>query len=596
MKMLAAIAFLALLTGVAGAAPAAGEGDEEKIERAREALKKRLLDAETKGVVAIKGSRAAAPPAADEAGESADEVARPALTPAARQAARPPAVVTSCLTADMIADLAAATAADPMGSIQSLQNLLLDNEAEYRGEIELQLATAYLAIGFAEEAGAIARGRTDARAVGVAALAALMQGGADPDHGALAAHLSCGPLYGVAMKALRAADGVPPTLTSEEAALMQSLPPAIASPIAGALALSMLDHGERDHARALRPLIADAAVAAIVDASLTQASDSAIAALAPVAADPGPMQARAIEALAASAASHPDANALVDENLADAAASAPGGRDRSRLNELLAGRLAMAGKIEESLRALGRSAGADKASPAATTAAALLGDALKGPADDKRLQALSALANEPDFASHVLGEDAAGRAIEDFMALGAARELQAFLDARGVTGTARDHALARALLRAGDADGAATLVGPHASRPEFQDLAFKIAAARDDAAAFDAMLHEAERRGDLDLVARIAWRRGDFERAATARSAIEESGDGAAAERLALALLAARRAAPSAALPSQKKGAMAGLRHMFSPPPANSGDGALRAFAEGVATEIAYIRKRRAHE
>lgn len=582
-------------------ATAADAADERaRIEEARALLQERLVDAESKGVVALKGGRADG--GAGEAPGDGLREARPALRVGEIRSI-------SCLTPDMLSETAAAIGGDPIGAIDALRKAVLDRENNLRREIELQLAVSYLVIGFSEEAGAIVRDMDDPRAVATAALADLMSGapvGAD-----LSVLQSCGQLSAVIREASRAQAGEEARIGDAEIQLLSSLPDPVAVPIAEIFALAAIDHGDLDLARKLEASIAEARrsgaltpAQSILRVALKGGDapkETVIAAMAPIAAAPGPMRARAIEALSAALPATDvsrDAQAF-DLDLEDAAASASDPGDRAKLYMILAGRRAMNADAEASVKALVKSVSADSSAMTAATRAAsrLLGEALSAADADRRLDALAAIVTTDGFAARTLEEDTAKRAIAELTALGASDAVGAVLSDRGEPAPSIHLALAASMMRAGDYDAAWKTIEPYAAEPEFVELAFRIGAARDDPAALRIAERSAAALMNDEIAARAAWRRGDWAQAESALTkTIDEKADAKVAERLALAALANGRNSPPAALESILSTARNGgaLRRLFSQP-AKDPDAA-RAFAEGVAEEIAFIRERIAHE
>lgn len=530
----------------------------ERVERARAALLQRLSDAKEDGVVEIRG----------------DGPQTPSRTPA----------VAACLTTEMLIGADTATAGAPMETIESLRRLLLDGDGDERAEIDLQLAIAYLVVGFAEEARAIARAHDDPRAVAIAAIADVMSGEM------IAGAAGCGDLYELAVKADRARAGGAPHLSETEIAMIAALPDPISAPIAEVFALAARDHQDQMLANRLRPLLdRDSKAAAFFEEPA-----NASAALKQIASDPGPMQARAIEALATAA--DPAAASVVDENLEDAAARAAP-HDRRRLGDLLVARGADQERIAASIRALRRAAARDPASPATRQAGAILRAAVAGKDSDKRLQALAAIASEHKFAAPALDDDAARRAIDELIAFGAVDALTRVLDARGAAGDDRDLALGGALARAGDIDKAWLIAAPHEGEAPFSPLLFRLAAMRGDAASVATAARAAASAGDQVSEARLAWRAGDWKRAQAAfEGALAKSPDDAVAEKLALAALASARSQAPPTISRTKNPAINALHHMFAPRPEQPTDRALRRFGKGVAIEADFIKKRLAHE
>jgi len=585
-----AISALLLLSAVdpAGAEPAPVGGEQVRIEEARAAFRERLSDAQSKGIVFLKGG------------------ASPAIPAPARPAQRlrvGDANPITCLTADMLSQTAAIVEVEPSQTIEALQNVLVDGRDGDRGELELQLAAAYLVIGFAEEAAAVASGRKDARAAAIVSLARLMSG-APPVADGAAAYVGCGDFYWTIARVEGMLAGGAVDVSDRDIDFLKSLPQPVAAPIAEALAITALDRGDRRAAARLKEILDRSAsssrradAAAFIDTALRQPAltpEEMQTALTPIAAEPGPLRDRAIIALApvlAQAADH-DAHLAFDNDLEDAAA----GRSSlgAALGLLLAERRERRGDLTGSLRQLAKEhrAGEAKDGAAATAAQRLLAAALHAGGADRRLQALAAIAAEPAVAAPVLNDADFELVVSEFVAVGAAEALDAFLSARGVAPKARRAIVARTLVRAGRFGEAKDIARPDAGDPAIAEILFT-ANAFEDKSENQSAAQSASYAGRPDLLARLAMRRGDWKAAEAdfarigAAALAEEN-----AERMAIAALANGRAAPPpAALEAlQRNGSE--LPGFFAPAQLQSA----ASVAENVEREITFIRRRISHE
>lgn len=583
--MATAISVLLLASALdpAGAEPAPVAGEQLRIEEARAALRARLSDAQSKGIVSLKGD---APPAAEAPEKDAFRLRVGDANPV------------TCLTVDMLSQTAAIVEKEPNRTIEALQQVIVDGRDGDRGELELQLATAYLVIGFAEEAAAVASDRKDARAAAILSLARLTVGAAPPPEGA-AAYGGCGEFYRAIARVEKMIAGGAVEIADSDIRFLQSLPPPVAAPIAEALAIAALDHGERRAAERLKKILdalgpssrrADAS--AYIDAALrlpALSPEEAQDALAPIAAEPGPLRQRAVIALApVMANSADDAARLAFENDLEDAAAGPASFSAA-LGLLLADRRERRGDVAGSLRQLaGAHAEGDATKSAASSARRLLAAAFDNGDADRRLQALAAVVAEPAFATPTLDAADFDMVVDELVGVGAAEALDAVLAARGVAPNARRAGVARALLRAGRAREATDLSGADAGDPEFAEILFRASAIASGPES-QPTAQSAARTGRPDLLAREAMRRGDWKAAEAAFARIGADAPPAdTAERMAIAALANGRAGPPpAALAALRRGG-SDLPDFFTPAEGRPA----ASVAENIEREIAYIRRR----
>lgn len=556
---------LAFALRPAVAEPAPDGGDKDRIEQARASLQERLSDAQSKGVVLLKGD---ARPSAHRA--EAARVLRPG-----------DANPVTCLTPTMLAETAALVEKQPSRTIDSLQDLLVDGRDGDRGELELQLATAFLVIGFAEEAAAVAAGRKDARAAAIVSLARLMSS-APPAADGAAAYVGCGDFYQMIAQVEVMLAGGAVEITDNEIGFLKSLPPTIAAPIAEALTLAALDRGDPHAAARLKSLLDGLAASsrradatAYIDAALggpTLSAEDAQQALAPIAATPGPLRERAIIALAPMMANAADDGVRLafDHDLEDAAAGASsrGGA----LGLLLADRREQRGDISGSFRQLAAAhefgEGGDGA---AASAQRLLAAALHSGDKDRKLHAVAAVADRPAFAAPALSPADFDLVVAELVEFGAAEALDAALAARSVAPMERRAILARALLRAGRAKEAIEIAGPGAGDPDFAEILF-IAGAFERDPTSEKTVRRGLRAAPPELLARDAMRRGDWQAAQNAFARLDRRSLAAVdADRFDTAAMAAGKSAPA------------------------TGRSAAAVSAD-VAHEIDFIRQRISHE
>lgn len=578
MKRLAAF----VLTAMIGAAPAFASADDEeaRIERARDALKRRLEEARSEGAIHIRGSQQEAPDSSN------------AMQPAA---ADPPAIAydrTDCLTIEDLSEISESLGADPLASIEALRTSLLEEAPGARGKIELQLAQAYLAIGFTEEAIAIAGARHGPEAAGVYSLGRLAEGDFNRAREVAAPFADCGAIYALAINGASMADST--EAAAAAAGTVKELPVGLRAPIAEALAVELIDRNptlaaEFDAIGRAEPVVLATPERRFLDAVADKADPaSREAALAQLASTPSPVRGRAIKELAETIEhSAPEDKAAFDDNLAEAARSAEG-TERVSLNEMLGKRLVGEGDFQRGLKALG--AALSSPAPARNKSDALLQGAvaagLNSKDPHKRLSALAAVADDEAIAQSALTPSQAQDVAGDLALLGAARAVERIAASTRINEREADFALARAHLRGGRMEAAFAIASRRANDPQFASI-LAISGAEIDAKP---LINEAIVDAAPALLAKSLWRAGEL--AALSSLAGRKSDDPEVATRIAFAALSLGKAPPPRTL--ERSADSEGLRLMARPAPdlATSVFGDLRDFSESVESEIDWLKKR----
>jgi hypothetical protein len=597
-----------LLSAMLYALPAAAgtEEDRLRIERAREALKERLSEAHSEGVVVFKDDNGAAIAPRAVVSAPVRDVDAKIPMPELRDGERK---LSSCLTSAMLNDVANEVGDDVAAQLRRRTRALAGASDEDRDLLELALAETYLVIGFAEEAAAMAANRQDARGDAIARLAQLMMPPPVKPSNAGARFVGCGPLYRLIAFAEQAREGGDAQIDDEAVAVLKSLPPRVAEPIVRLLIFAAVDQQDNGLANKLRELLPDNSksveeqkVDALIDASLAMNGEppsADVKSLIDLSSAPGPLQARAIEALAPiMAASEDESAARAFENDLEDAVSSSRPPEQARLSLLLADRHERSGELMRAVRDLAKAASADaSAKPnAVERLRRLLAAGLEADDEDSRLRALAAVAANADAAGAALDDATALKAGEAFAAFGAVDALSGFLSKTRIGTSATQHLQAKALLRAGAAGDALELARKNASDKAWAETLFRASALSGDPAALRESEVTLTSMGRGDLAAQLSALHGDWRGVEqrltqiTARKMAPEE-----IELMLTASLALGRAAPPPAIEAllREHGAMAPI-HMFEEPPTQVDR--LGGFGHAMVGEIAYLREEIADE
>lgn len=571
-----ACAALCILAAASPCEALAG-ADQDSVERARESLKRRIEAAEALGVVSVRDAAPAAPPALRdgrlEAGDS------------------PSAATAPCPTLEGLAAADAALAEHPLASLQRLRAAVLDPGAPARAEAEMALAEAYLALGFAEEAHAIAAAREGQGAAAIAGLALLAAG--RPAEAARAADVAraCADLHRLIAEAAAVLTGERDSLSSETGADLARLPPRLGRPIAEALAVHAIGAGgARAKAQALGPALVSSpseiqseAGAFIAAAALPD--ETAVGRLSEIAAAPGPLRAYALNELSAriGAQTPPEIVAAFEDDAAEALESGGGVAPLGALALALADRRARMGDVPGAAKAL---AVAHRHEPTRSAAASrflhLLAPRIGSLAADDRLAALAAIAAEPALASRLLDPDAIRSAAGDLAELGATRSIARLQAEIAFPPVEASIIAATAALRAGDWASARAALEPHADDLRAAEMLARLSILSGDG---EAELRHARGLG-IAALADALWRQGDFSRLASLAGAGDAK---ASAEKILLAHLAAKRPPPRSLMKGRFEPGLAAL-FAAAPDPGNADPGALAGYSAKISQSLDYLK------
>ncbi len=569
-RMLTLLLTVAALLGEASSA----SGEDAAVARAKAELQRQLDKAGAEGAISVKGDR-----------------------PVLRQGA--PALRAAeggdCLSVESLIRTQSALGADRAAALDRLRLNLLSEGSENRPEAELALARAYLVLGFAEEARAIAAARHGAEAGAIAGLALLAEG--DHHRAALAVSQlkSCGALYVLIDEAAGVLNESGGRLSAPSLATLEALPITLRKPIAERLAIESLTIKDGTAARLAAVAGPNDATprtdaSALLEAATGAPNDqAATATLASLAASPGPFRQHAMRELSVrlDEGASPDVVAALEDSIADEGETAPASPSLSALNLSLADRRVQRRDFSGAARALG-SAYRHKASRAAAGEKyrALVKTLVSSNDADNRLQALDILALAPEMSGESLDVAELHIAASGFADLGAAEALSRLLPHTKIEIADKAYFLARALMRAGRRAEARALAQPYAKDARFAAL---IACCTDeDGGAKPSSNRDLGRVLNQDAYSAFLWRHGDFGglRALVTKSPIEAS----TAERIAFSHLISGTAPPPAVLTAVA--GSDGLTTLFSPVPnpLSAKPGTLAQFAQALKGEIKFIR------
>jgi hypothetical protein len=468
---------------------AAPKSDEERVEQAREALRRRLVDAQSEGVVAIRGET---PDKADISPTSDSATARAILNqPTLRDAAAGDA----CATPDELRSVAASLGERPHETIEALRRDAAAPTIVGAENLASKLAVAYLVIGFAEEARAIAKGQEGAAAASVSGLAELMIGIA-PEAASIDG--GCGPIPRLLRNARGLMTGVDAAPDGQDLALLARYPAPIAAAIAESLTPYAIARKNDKLLEGLRRILATSSsvsrAAALIDyvrAENDNGHDELTDSVRLIASEPGPLQAQALQAMATKGVQYP----AFDDDLEDAAAAAPE-RARAQFDFIIAERQLKANDVQRAVRALSRAARANPAiePKARKIAGEALNKSLLSDDSDQVIAATAALASEPGFAGPAVSTQAASVARDALIRVGAAANIDALLHARGAGVAERDLAVAEAHLSFARMAEALAVTERHAADKRFDTLRARLGPTSNIVVA--AGLQDAQRSGD----------------------------------------------------------------------------------------------------
>ncbi|NWG92706.1 MAG: hypothetical protein HXY21_09390 [Parvularculaceae bacterium] len=462
---------LVMLAAEGRSAQAQPKSAEERVEQAREALRRRLMDAHSEGLISIKGE---APADGASSSTSDQPSATRTLSPPPLREAAGSAV---CVTPSWLKTVAAALGERPADAIEALRRQGEGFAAVGVDDANTRLSAAYLVIGFAEEARAAAAGDKGAAASAISGLAELMIGNI-PSAAEIGA--ACGPVSRMLRRAKNLIVGAKPAPDEQDLRLLAAFPAPIASAIAETLTPHAIAQGEDEIVSSLREILKATASAsrasALIDFARADAkgvAEETAHTVALIASESGPLQAQALQALAAKGADY----AAFEDDLEDAALAAPE-RARAQIELVIAERRLKQDDIQRALKALSRALRADPAieSKARAIAGEALDKRLLSGERDKIFAALAALASEPHLAAPAISAPAAAIARDALVRLGAAADVDTFLRVRGADQAERDLAVALAHLSLGRTADVLEVTNRHPSDPRFDELRAKLRA------------------------------------------------------------------------------------------------------------------------
>ena len=525
------------VTHVAAAEPS--RSTASAIDHAREALSEKLEEAKADGFI-LKKETLETP----ESGQAESAIPiRPArlVFPATLRDGFD--VAPDCLTLSGLKATAAAASVDPLGRIERLLNTAESEKEAGRDRSDARIAETYLAIGFFDEAYAIASKETGPRAAAISIFAAT---GLEPSvkmPEEPAAVDGCGELHHLAAKISRAYETDGLTFDESDFLLIEGLPSPLAQSILDYISVAAIDQHKLDVAARLREerarlggfagrthaeLYSDAALL-LAERPNAESAEMMLS----LTADPGPLRARALKELVAGeneAMLDASRKAALYANLEDAHAASPEGGWKVALGAALINHKMKIGDWRGALQLLGRMHSKRNFSDSASTLdfGQILGEKLLGGDKDDALAALSIVAENSELSAKTLDDSAFRAAAEGLAQLGAAEILESVLANRG--SRIKDDIRLRDWKTAATLFEAANSLSPRIELAEHAALA-SLASGADEYAS------ENDRNG------------------------YSESRDSA-------------------------------LAHFFSPPPSAESAEDLRRFSDGIVQEIEFVRKR----
>ncbi|MDZ7628417.1 MAG: hypothetical protein U5J99_08455 [Parvularculaceae bacterium] len=522
-------------------AAALADSDAEAVARARAELARRIEAAGVGGAIVARGAPQAPP----------GEITAPPLRNAENA---------DCLTMATLGRTVARL--EPAGSqaLDDFRTDLLSTDGEGRTGAELALARAYLVLGFAEEAYAIAAARTGAEPAAITGLAALAGGADGFDLDAVREHRDCGALYDFILEA-SGSEGRP--LSGASLRTLSALPPPLRQPIAETFAVNVLGSDEMaandflNIAAAASPSSASSFVNAVIDRSETGS-----ATLAAFSATPGPHRAAALNALSERLDENAPEKVMAafDADAAEAIEAAPLSRSIPTLNMALASRRIARGDVRGAARALGAAWRHDETRSAAIAMfSALMQPLLRSEKSSDRLLALEAAVTEPALAAESLSTDEWRMAAASLADLGAGKALAKVLLAGKAGPDEEAYFRARMLVHVGRI-AEARAAAAHSKDTRAATLLLQTAYVAGDA---DFAKAGAASDVELPVISGAFWRTGDI--AALMGLANAKPIDAATARRIAFAYLTGRKAPPNSLLAALKD--EEGTAALFAPGP-----------------------------
>ena len=606
MRTRRALVALMCVSATAALAAEPSKDSSDAVERAREALMKKLEEANTDGVILMKGEKKKPEGERSEPAPRLD-VPGPALATTLRDGLEKDA---DCLTLSGLATAAAAAADDPLGRIDRLSGAETDDGRAGLYWSGARLAETYLAIGFFDEAYALSSKAKGPRAAAISAIAAAAVDNAAAAPENMLAPERCGKLHALAAKIGSADSTGAANFTDADFDLVGDLPPPVAQAIFDRLSMAAIDNGEFEIAARIREArsgltneMRKSQAESFVEAALStneRPDAGAAEALLSLSADPGPIRARALKQLvAANAATFLDesATSALYANLEDSRAASDEGGWEGALADALVDHKLKNGDWESALGLLARQLENhdDDDHESAALFSRILNEKLFSKDGDQSIAALAFIAENVEIAADRLNDGAFNQAAEELAQLGAADILEKLFSVRDTGGSMRDVHRSEARLRSGDVSGVKALVSGREGEADFLDIAAALFLEDQDAALPAFRAGAVSSPEAAATIARIAWAKGDWKTAAKYFQAANQSLDlDELREKAALAVLASGNSVGGNGIgkianPTEEN---SGLAHMFASPPIAGAETPLREFSAGVSQEIAFIRKR----
>jgi hypothetical protein len=550
-------------------AAASNDTDAEAIARARAELSRRIEAAGAGGAIAVRGALQLEPTAAP-----APQLRDPALA--------------NCLTTTALAQTAEKLSANKAKALDQLRANLLSEGGADRTGAELALARAYLVLGFAEEAHAIASARSGAEPAAIAGLASLAGGDREINLAAVSEHRACGALYDFIADAAGVLRGAGEELSGASLGTLSRLPQPLRQPLAEALAVNALGADETLAKEFLEigggP--AGTSASSLVNA-VTDRSEAGSATLAALGSSPGPHRAEALNALSArlDQTASAEITAAFESDAAEAVEAAPISASISALNIALADRRIARGDVGGAARALGDGARHKQTRAAAIAKfAAMTKPLLRSKNPSERLSALEAISLEPALAAESLPIEDARLAAASLADLGAEASLANFMSSASFNSLDDAYFKSRALAQAGRFAEARALAAAHAKDPRVAQLLLQTAYSEADAAE---LKENAALAVEPSVASGAYWRTGNFP-ALMALASLNPA-EAATLKRIALAFLTARKAPPKPFLAADKTGAISAL-FMASPKAGAADPREIERLAQYRQSEIVFLR------
>lgn len=564
--------FLCALAAVSGAF--ASNSDREAVAKARESLRRQLDEAQAAGVITVRREpQAAAPALRDlESRRAAD------VTP------------TACLTVEALQNASRMLEPDAQVALDALRSAVIENAGAKGSGPEIALARAYLVLGFAEEARAVALAREGAEAAGVAALALLAEGRPVEALEKSRPFRTCGGLYLLVEEAAAVLTRRQEKLSDASRTVMERLPAPLFRPIAEAMAIQAFEAGSR--AAALPPLEAqsqqDKSEARLfLEAAAGDVRSRSTATLYAIGAKPGPLRAHALQALAGyiDGDAPESAQTAFDDDVIEVTEDDSGAGPVAQLSLILADRRAKQGDFSGAGRALASAYRYEATRAAASKKfASILSPAIRSQSSDERIAALAALGAFPALAAESLTDEDLRIAAGQMARLGAVNSIASVLAGSSLSPREIEILRGEAAFRAGDYDSAAAALAPHADERRVLELLRRVSIMKQDRSGEELFSQSLGQ----DAIVDSRWRAGNF--AKLADLAGESSFTGANVEKALLANAALRRPAPAhlvARAPDERAGAL----FADAPDPKSADAAALLDFTRKLATSVNYLKK-----